>query len=316
VIRTASMRNAFGEALLELGDVHRSIVVLDADLSKATKTDRFAEAYPDRFFNMGIGEQNMITVAAGLATCGKIPFATTLAVFAALRACEQVRTSVALSNVNAKIVGCYGGLCTAENGPTHQCIADVGTMRTLPNMTVLAPSDAVSCKACVRWAAEHHGPVYLRVLRDAEPVLYESPKDIDVVSGNRLHEGDDIAILSNGYMSHMALEAARELKKQGISAAVHDVFCLKPLASEVVLDLAHKCKGILTIEEHNIYGGLGSGVAEIISQAHPARLKIIGINDCFSGSGTHKDLLEKAGLTVENIIQQVAKCCRERRNDA
>lgn len=309
-MQTASMRTAYGEALVEAGKKNNNIVVLEADLSKATKTVLFAEEFPGRFFNIGIAEQNMMSMAAGFASCGKIPFATALAVFASMRACEQVRTSICIGNLNVKIGAPYGGLCTAENGPTHQCIADLNIMRGFPNMTVLTPSDAISCKAAVHWAVAHSGPVYIRVLRDSEPVLHEKIEDIDIEKGNRLHHGDDVAVLCNGFTSHMALRAAEELAKEGVFAAVHDIFCLKPLAHDIVLELAQRCKRILTVEEHNIYGGLGSAVAEVISQKHPVPLKIMGINDYFSDSGSHKALLAHAGLTVENIIKEVKKMVR------
>ncbi|MBN1445878.1 MAG: transketolase family protein [Candidatus Omnitrophica bacterium] len=304
-MQTASMRTAYGEALVEAGRENKNIVVLEADLSKATKTSLFAKAFPERFFNIGIAEQNMMSMAAGFATCGKVPFATALAVFASMRALEQVRTSVCIGNLNVKIGAPYGGLATAENGPTHQCISDINMMRGLPNMTVLAPSDAVSCKACVHWAVKHKGPVYIRILRDGEPVLYEKKEDVNIENGNRLHEGNDMAIICNGFTSHMALQAAEELTKEGMHVTVHDIFCIKPIAADVILDIAQKCKRIITVEEHNIYGGLGSAVAEVISQSRPVPLKIMGVNDYFSDSGSHKDLLERAGLTVENIIRQV-----------
>jgi len=297
------MRTAYGEALVEVGHAHPDVVVLDADLSKAPKTSLFAEAFPDRFFNVGIAEQNMTTVAAGLATCGKIPFATTLAVFSTMRACEQVRTSVALTNLNVKIVGFYGGLCTAENGPTHQCIADLGIMRVLPNMTVLAPPDAPACKACVRWAVKHRGPVYLRGLRDDEPVVYEpsGPPDVSRIQIHR--EGKDIAILANGFMLHRALEAADWLAARHVRATVADVICLKPIDQATLLEIASNVPCVLTVEEHNVFGGLGSAVAEVLAQRRPLPMHIMGVPDVFSASGKHALLLEAAGLTTECIIE-------------
>ena len=302
VTRTASMRSAYGEALVELGQKNPDVMVLDADLSKATKTSLFCEAYPERFFNAGIAEQNMITVAAGLASCGKIPFATSLAVFATMRACEQVRTSVALANLNVKIAGFYGGLCTAENGPTHQCIADINTMRGLPNMTVLAPSDAASCRECVFWAAEHKGPVYIRGLRDSEPVIYDEKKPLDVTKAQILREGNDAAIIANGFMVHRALEAAEKLAEKGINAAVVDVVCIKPIDQATLLKVAGDVSCILTVEEHNIYGGLGSAVAEVISQENPKPIRIMGVPDTFCDSGTHASLLKSVNLTTEDIV--------------
>lgn len=301
-MKTASMRSAYGEALVEIGKINPDVVVLDADLSKATKTSDFDEVFPERFFNIGIAEQNMVGIAAGLATCGKIPFATTLAVFITMRACEQVRTSVALTNLNVKIVGFYGGLCTAENGPTHQCIADINTMRGLPNMTVLAPSDASSCKACVHWAAEHQGPVYIRGLRDGEPVIYEDKQSLDITKAQILMEGRHAAIIANGFMVHRAMEAAKQLAKEGINITVVDIITIKPIDKKTLLQIAGNVEYILTVEEHNVYGGLGSAVAEVLIQEHPMPMKIMGIPDIFSGSGKHTLLLEAANLTTNNII--------------
>lgn len=301
------MRTAYGEALVEVGRTNPNVVVLDADLSKATKTSLFAEAFPDRFFNIGIAEQNMTTVAAGLATCGKIPFATSLAVFSTMRACEQVRTSVALTNLNVKIVGFYGGLCTAENGPTHQCIADLGVMRPLPNMTVLAPADAPSCKACVRWAVEHPGPVYLRGLRDGEPVLYDETGPADVSRIQIHREGNDGAILVNGFMLHLALEAADRLAARKIHITVADVITIKPIDQKTLLEIAGNVPCVLSVEEHNVLGGMGSAVAEVLAQKHPLPMRIMGVPDVFSNSGKHSLLLEAAGLTTEKIVENAVE---------
>ena len=299
------MRKAYGKALVELGRTNGDVVVLDADLSKATTTNYFAEIFPERFFNIGIAEQNMAGVAAGLATCGKIPFATTLAVFATMRACEQIRTMVALASLNVKIVGFYGGLCTAENGPTHQCIADVNMMRGLPNMTVLAPSDATSCKACVRWAAQHEGPVYLRGLRDGEPVIYADPDKLDTTQAQILRPGNDAAIIANGFMVHKALEAAELLAADGMDVTVIDAISIKPLDRETLLEATDKVQCVLTVEEHNICGGLGSAVAEVLSQEHPLPMKIMGVPDTFCGSGSHASLLESVGLTTADIVNNL-----------
>ena len=309
-IPTASMRSAYGEALVEVGHTNPDVFVLDADLSKATKTNLFAEQFPQRFFNIGIAEQNMITVAAGLASCGKVPFATTLAVFATMRACEQVRTSAALTNLNVKVVGFYGGLCTAENGPTHQCIADIGVMTPLPNMTVLAPSDAASCKACVHWAAAHQGPVYLRGLRDGEPIVYDPNTPIDVSKIQVLCKGKDAAIFANGFMVHRALEAARRLAQQGIRVTVADVITIKPLDKKTLLEIAGEVPCVVTVEEHNVHGGLGSAVARVLAEHHPLPMRILGVPDVFSASGRHDLLLEAVGLTVERIVEQTQTLVR------
>ena len=302
-MKTYSMRTAYDEALVEAGRQNRDVVALECDLSKATRTDLFAEQFPERFVNLGIAEQNMMSFAAGMASCGKIPFASTLAVFATMRACEQVRTSICIGNLNVKIAGPYGGLCTAENGPTHQCIADVGIMRTLPNMRVLAPSDAMSCKASVDWALNNYGPVYIRILRDDEPILYENPEAVDIEMGNVLKDGKDVAMICNGFTTHIVLEAAKKLEQSGIDALVYDVFMIKPMNEQVIADLAGKCGRVVTVEEHNIYGGLGSAVAEVLSQSRATPMRILGINDYFSDSGNHSSLLAKAGLTAERIAE-------------
>lgn len=303
------MRNAYGKALLELGGENDRIVVLEADLSKATKTSLFAGKYPDRFFNIGIAEQNMMSMAAGFASCGKIPFATALAVFASMRACEQVRTSICIGRLNVKIGAPYGGLCTAENGPTHQCVEDIGIMRSIPNMTVLAPADDVSCRAAVRWAAEYDGPVYIRILRDDEPVIFADGKDVDITTGNILRHGGDIAVCTHGITAHMALKAADLLARQGIDASVCNFICLKPLPENTVIALARKCKKIVVAEEHNIHGGLASAVAEITSRLFPVPVIPIAVNDFFSDSADHATLLKKAGITVENIVNTARNLC-------
>lgn len=306
------MRNAYGEVLVEIGRANPDVVVLNADLSEATKTSIFDKVFPERFFNIGIAEQNMVGIAAGLATCGKISFATTLAVFITMRACEQVRTSVALPNLNVKTVGFYGGLCTAQNGPTHQCIADINMMRGLPNMTVLAPSDASACKACVRWAAEYQGPVYIRGLRDGEPVIYDEKVPLDVTRAQVHRRGKDAAIIANGFMVHRAIEAAEILASKGINVTVLDIMMIKPLDCQTLLEVASDVECVVTVEEHNIYGGLGSAVAEVLIQKHPLPMKIMGVPDVFSGSDTYRALLEKINLTAGGIVNEVKKLRKQK----
>lgn len=311
-MKISSMRTAYGEALVEIGEENKNVVVLEADLSKATKTSLFAKKFPERFYNIGIAEQNMMSMAAGFASCGKTPFATALAVFASMRACEQVRTSICIGNMNVKIGAPYGGLCTAENGPTHQCISDISIMRSFPNMTVLAPSDAQSCRRAVRWASVHNGPVYIRVLRDVEPVLYDSPEDVNIMDGNRLVDGYDVGIIANGFMVHVACAAAQLLLKEGIHAAVHDLISIKPLPLNTILDLARKCGKIITVEEHTVLGGMGGAVAEYLCQNYPVPMKIMGINDFFSDSGDYASLLKKAGLTAGHIVSEAKKLLGQR----
>jgi len=302
-MKTYSMRRMYGEALVELGASNRRVVILEADLADATKTCFFRKHFPERFFEVGIAEQNMVSMAAGLSLCGKIPFVTGLAVFVSLRVCEQVRTSVALTRANVKIVGAYGGLCTAENGPTHQCIADLGVMRPIPRMTVIAPADAVSCRAMVFAAARYDGPVYMRILRDNEPVLYstQTASRFEIGKGHRLVEGTDVTLMAHGLMVSTCLDAAELLSEQGISASVVDMYSLKPIDVELILEEARRTGAIVTVEEHNVIGALGSAVAEVLAQEYPTALLCLGLKDEFGVSGSHSDLLEEFCLTSHHI---------------
>jgi len=302
-MKTYSMRRMYGETLVELGACNPDVVVLEADLATATKTCLFRERFPERFFEVGIAEQNMASMAAGLALCGKIPFMTGLAVFVTMRACEQVRTSVALARANVKIVGAYGGLCTAENGPTHQCVADLGVVRAIPGMTVIAPADAASCRAMVFAMARYQGPVYMRILRDREPVLYdtETAAALEIGKGHRLVEGEDVTLMAHGLMVSVCLGAGELLASQGISASVVDMYSVKPIDAELVLEEARRTGVIVTVEEHNVIGGLGSAVAEVVAREQSAALLPLGLNDSFATSGRHADLLERFGLTAEQV---------------
>jgi transketolase len=305
-MQTYSMRKIYGETLVELGAINPQVVALDADLAGATMSAMFRDKYPERFVQCGIAEQNMMTVAAGLALCGKIPFVSTITVFLTMRACDQLRSAVAMTRANVKVCGHYSGLCTAENGATHQCIADVGITRAIPQLSVIAPADAHACRGLMHVATAHQGPLYMRVLRDNEPVVYdrETPESFEIGRGYRLREGSDITLMAHGYMVHRCQQAAEMLAKEGISASVVDMYSLKPIDEELILEEAERTGAILTVEEHNVIGGLGSAVAEVLSQKRPTLLRTMGLQDKYAVSGRYEDLLQRYGLTAENIAKQ------------
>nr|WP_313885181.1 transketolase family protein [Clostridium sp. DJ247] len=296
-------REAYGQILAELGIENKNIVALDADLSKSTKSADFQKKNPERFFNMGIAEADMIGTAAGLATCGKIPFASTFAMFAAGRAYEQIRNSVAYPKLNVKIAASHAGITVGEDGATHQPIEDISLMRGIPNMVVLNPSDDIETRAAVIAAAEYKGPVYIRLGRMAVPTLHDESYKFEIGKGEILKEGKDVAIIATGIMVSMALEAAKELEKDGISAAVVNIPTIKPIDSELIAKLAKEIGKIVTAEEHSVIGGLGSAVCEVICKSHPAVVKMVGINDTFGQSGKPKDLLKYYELTPEKIAE-------------
>ncbi|GFZ32423.1 transketolase [Clostridium zeae] len=295
-------REAYGEALKEL-ESNEKIVVLDADLAKATKSIEFKKVAPERFLDMGIAEADMIGTAAGLATCGKIPFATTFAMFAAGRAFEQIRNSVAYPKLNVKIAVTHAGITVGEDGGSHQAIEDISLMRSIPNMVVLNPSDAVEAKKAVYAAVEYQGPVYIRFGRAATPVIHNESYEFKIGKGEVLREGNDILIIATGIMVAKALEAAETLSKENIEATVVNIASIKPLDTELIVSLAKNIGKVITAEEHSIIGGLGSAVAEVLSEEYPAKLKRIGLKDVFGQSGTPDLLLEHYGLTPEAIVK-------------
>jgi transketolase len=300
-------RNAYGEALIELGEKHKNLVVLDADLAKSTKTIMFAKKYPERFFEMGIAEANMISTAAGFASCGKIPFVSTFAVFATGRVYDQIRMDVAYSRANVKIFATHGGISVGEDGASHQMIEDIALMRALPNMTVLAPSDAAQTKKIVHLMAETKGPMYARVGRADAPVIY-SEKDLEklkIGKGIVVEDGKDITFIATGTMVEPALEAKKTLKEQGISARVIDMHTIKPLDEKLVLKCAKETKAIITAEEHSIIGGLGAAVAEILAENNvQTRFLRIGIKDVFCESGSPVELWEKYELNEKHMVKK------------
>ncbi|MBP5426373.1 MAG: transketolase family protein [Clostridiales bacterium] len=306
-------REAYGKALLEFGKDER-IVVLDADLSKSTKTDLFKNEYPDRFFNMGIAEANMMSYAAGLSTCGKIVFVSTFAIFAAGRAYEQIRNSIAYPNLNVKIGASHAGISVGEDGASHQAIEDIALMTVIPNMTVISPCDEIETRYAVKAAIEHNGPVYLRLGRLGVPkVVDENKYKFELGKGVTLIDGDMVTIISTGLMTSQAILAARELKEQNISARVINIHTLKPIDEDIIIKAARETGAIVTAEEHNVLGGLGSLVAKVTSNNCPVPIKMVGVEDKFGKSGKPQELLEKYGLTKENIIEKVKQILKMKR---
>ena len=295
-------RESYGAALVELGNENKDIVVLDSDLSKATKSEMFAKAHKDRFINVGIAEQNMIGIAAGLASTGKIPFATTFAVFATGRAFEIIRNSVCYPNANVKIAGTHAGITVGPDGGSHQAIEDIALMCSLPNMIVLSPADDIEAGKCVRAAAEINSPVYIRLGRIPLDDIYDSSYGFKIGKGTELVEGNDVAIIATGIMVHKAIEASKKLKENGINARVINISTIKPIDEEIIIKAAKETKGIVTVEEHSIIGGLGDRVASVVCDKHPTVVKKIGVKDVFGQSGNPDKLLEEYGLTAENII--------------
>ena len=305
-------RDGFGEAVVELGKENPDIYVIDMDIGKSCKTGQFHRELPEQYLNVGIAEQNAAGVAAGLATCGRIPFVVTYAAFGSMRICEMIRQEICYPKLNVKIACSHGGVTPANDGASHQCIEDMGIMRTLPNMAVVMPADYVSAKALVKAAAAWDGPVYLRFTRDAVPVIYEEGETFEIGKAKELRGGNDVALIANGDTVRLALKAAEELEQKGIAARVLDMHTVKPLDREAVLDCIHTAKAIVTVEDHNIYNGLGSAVAELVSENGTALLRRIGIQDQFGQSAPYERLLEMNGITVENIVKQAEELLEQK----
>lgn len=298
-------RDAYGKALLILGKENPNVVVLDADLSKSTKTAEFGKNYPERFFNMGIAEGNLLGTAAGLAAAGKVPFASSFAIFATGRAFEQIRNSIAYPKLNVKIAATHAGISVGEDGGSHQAIEDVAIMRALPNMVVLVPADGEETRQMVLAAAEYEGPVYIRMGRLEVPVLFGEDYHFEIGKAKVLKEGTDVAIMANGLMVAAALEAAELLAGEGISVSVVNVSSVKPLDEETILRVAKETRAVVTAEEHNIIGGLGSAIAEILGEKLPTPMVRVGLKDSFGESGRPYELLEKYGLGKEGLVKAV-----------
>ncbi len=304
VIKKAT-RDAYGEGLVELGAEYPNLVVLDADLAAATKTGTFKKAYPDRFIDTGIAESNMMSVAAGLATTGKIVFASSFAMFAAGRAFEQVRNSIGYPHLNVKIGATHAGISVGEDGATHQCCEDIALMRTIPGMTILNPADAVETRKALRAAVEIDGPVYLRFGRLAVPVITDEDTPFVIGKGNLLRDGKDVTIVATGLLVNEAVQAAETLADQGIDARVINMATIKPIDREILIKAAEETGAIVTAEEHNIIGGLGSAVAEVLSETVPVPVVRVGVEDTFGKSGPALELLPLYGLCADNIVAKV-----------
>ena len=297
-------RDGLGDELVELGKNNKDIYVVDVDIGKSCKTTAFAKAYPEQHVNVGIAEQNGAGLAAGLATCGKIPFVVTYAVFGSLRMCEQIRQEICYPNLNVKIACSHGGVTPANDGASHQCIEDMGVLRTLPNMTVIMPADYWSARKLVAAAAEMNGPCYLRFTRDAIPVIYDENTTFEIGKANLLKDGKVVAIIANGDTVRLALEAAEVLAGKGISARVLDMHTIKPLDVEAVKACVNDIGKIITVEDHNIINGLGGAVCEVVAEMGKGQVKRVGIQDQFGQSAPYERLLAINGITVENIAAQ------------
>ncbi len=309
VVKTAT-RDAYGKALAELGQEKDNLVVFDADLAGATKTSVFQKAFPERHFDCGIAEGNMICAAAGASTMGLVPFASSFAMFAAGRAFEQVRNSIGYPHLNVKIGATHGGISVGEDGASHQCCEDFALMRSIPGMTVICPADGEEARMAVRAAYEFDGPVYLRFGRLAVPEFHEKNFNFQIGKGEVLRDGADVAIIANGLMVYEAIQAGEALAAKGINAMVINMATIKPLDEELVLSAAKKCGKVITCEEHSVIGGLGEAVSSLLSEKLPTIVRRIGVNDEFGHSGPAKDLLKAFGLSAEHIVEVAEDLCK------
>jgi len=309
-MKKVATRDSYGAALSELGAQYDNLVVLDADLAGATKTGTFKKAFPDRHFDFGIAEANMICAAAGMSTAGLVPFASSFAMFAAGRAFEQVRNSIGYPHMNVKIGATHGGISVGEDGASHQCCEDFALMRSIPGMTVICPADDVEAKAAVKAAYEYEGPVYLRFGRLAVPVFHSEDYKFQIGKGEIVKDGTDVAIIANGLLVYEAITAAEELAKEGINAMVINMATIKPLDEELVIAAAKKCGKVITCEEHSIIGGLGEAVCGVLSEKCPTPVKRIGVNDEFGHSGPAVALLKQFGLSSEHIVEVAKEFCK------
>jgi transketolase len=305
----SATREAYGAALVELGKSNPDIVALDADLAGSTKSAMFGKEHPERFFDMGIAEADMIGTAAGLATCGKIPFASSFSVFATGRAFEQIRNSVCNAGLNVKVVGSHAGPSCGEDGSSHQAVEDIAIMRSLPHMMVVVPADDVEAYAATLALAEHVGPAYLRVARLASPTIHDDDYVFELTKGEVLRDGTDVTVVACGMMVPRALDAADQLAEQGISAQVVNMHTIKPIDVELLVDCAKKTGKVITIEEGSIVGGLGTAVAETLSERYPVPVRRIGMNDVFGTSGTGNELLDYFGLNAAHIVELAHELC-------
>ncbi len=310
-MKKVATRDSYGKALVELGAEYDNLVVLDADLAGATKTGVFKKAYPERHFDCGIAEANMVCMAAGMSTAGLVPFASSFAMFAAGRAFEQVRNSIGYPHLNVKIGATHGGISVGEDGASHQCCEDFALMRSIPGMTVICPADDVEARAAVKAAYKFDGPVYLRFGRLAVPVFHEEDYDFQIGKGEVIKDGKDVAIIANGLMVYETIKAGEELEAMGINARIINMATIKPLDDELVLKAAKECGKIITCEEHSVIGGLGEAVCSLLSEKLPTPVRRIGVNDEFGHSGPAVDLLKQFGLSAENIVAVAKAFCNK-----
>mgnify|MGYP000206919210 CR=1 FL=1 len=305
--RKIATRQSYGEALAELGEKNENVVVFDSDLSGATKTSIFAKKFPERFFDMGIAEQDMMSTAAGMSTFGKIPYASTFAVFAAGRAYDQIRNSICYPKMNVKICATHSGVTVGEDGATHQMLEDLGLMRGLPNMTVLCTSDDTETRWAIEEISKIQGPVYVRLCRLATPVIYDENQKFEIGKAIQIGEGTDATIFATGVVVSEAIKAKEELEKQGINIRVVDVHTIKPIDKEMIVKCAKETKKLISIEDHSIINGLGTAIADVLTEEYPCKLIKIGINDEFGRSGKATELLEHYGLTAKHIEEAILK---------
>ena len=305
--KKVATRKSYGEALAQLGKENPNVVVLDADLAGATKTDMFAKQFPDRFFDMGIAEANMMATAAGFATCGKIPYASTFAVFAAGRAYDQIRNSICYPKLNVKICATHCGVTVGEDGATHQMIEDLSLMRTLPNMTVMSTSDDTQTKWAIKEIAKIQGPVYLRLARMETPIIYDENTKFEIGKAIQIGEGTDGTVFATGITVSEAIKAQEILKQEGINIRVVDMHTIKPIDKEIIIKSAKETKKLISIEDHNIIGGLGSAISEVLTEEYPTKLIRLGIKDVFGKSGKAEELIKYFGITADNIIEVMKK---------
>lgn len=296
-------RQSYGEALLEIGKKNENIVVLDADLSGATKTDIFAKEFPDRFFDIGIAEANMLGTAAGLATCGKIPYTSTFAVFAAGRGYDQIRNSICYPKLNVKICATHSGITVGEDGATHQMLEDIALMRTLPNMTVISPSDDTQTKWAIQEISKIDGPVYVRLARLKTPIIYKENQKFKIGKAIQIGEGTDATVFATGVTVSEALKAREKLEELGINIRVVDIHTIKPIDEEMIIKCAKETKKLISIEDHNIIGGLGSAISEVLTEKYPVKLIRLGIKDTFGKSGKAEELMDEFGITAKEIMK-------------
>ena len=307
-----STRDAYGEALLRLGEADRRVVALDADLPSSTRTEKFGRNFPERFFNVGIAEQNLYSVAAGMAACGKIPFASTFAVFATERALNQIKQCIAYPSLNVKIVTSHSGFTAAGDGASHQSLVDIALMRSLPNMTVVVPADAVQTEQAITAAAAHDGPVYIRLGKTEVPFVFERDVQFRIGQSIRIRRGSDVTVLVTGILLGQAMEAAALAEQEGIEAELINIHTIKPIDTAAIVGSARKTGTVVTVEEHSIIGGLGSATAEVLAEHHPVPVIRVGVKDTYGESGDIEELYEKHGLTAKHILESIRLAVRSK----